>query len=575
MIWKLLTALLVMAVLALGVPAVRHLREVPPPPLPVVRAQLPLPPGVTLGAGTESLDAAISPDEQSIVFVAAREGTAQLWLQSLSTGTAQPLEGTVGASLPAWKRDGSAVAYFSGGKLRVFTIGSGADVPLIDAPTPAGVTWLADGALLYGGDADGVIRKLVNGTAEDVTRLAEGDIAHAFPSADESGRLVYIAVRQNGTRVVRLMADGQTTDLTETAGHAVLQGDVLVHVRDNVLLAQRLDDSGPRLVGRSVSLATGVGRSERGHGYFATARRIALWAPALPRASELAWFDATGRREATVTEPGDYWQVRLSPDGRDVAVTALDPLLRTLDVMVIPLSAPGSARRVSLAIGPDTDPVWSPDGRTVAFRSAQSGAGAIVARPSAQSSAPETTVLRRDVDLTPSDWRGDTILLHRPGEGGTRTLTAFDRRQGTETTLSRPGFNSSNARWSPNGRWIAYVSDESGQSEVYVQPWPGGLPRIRATFGGGQRPQWGRDGAFYFIRNNAVMRATLVEGQTPTVSTPQTVLVAQGLRDFAVSQTTDRFLVVGATPGTQVPQAFMIFEWLTTVPPAPQPPPRL
>ena len=588
MIWKILSALLALVVLAVGVPAFRHLREVPPPPPPVVRSQISVPVGTTLGSGPEIFDAAISPDERDMAFVATREGMTQLWVESLASGTARPLAGTDGASMPAWKRDGGTLAFFAKGKLNSLTMSSGDVAVIADAPAPAGIAWLEDGSLLFVASADGVVRRFANGVSSNVTTLAPGDLSHAFPFVDEEGRLVYVALRENGTRVIRLLTEPGggakvppyagpigSIDLTETAGHAELRDGLLVHVRDGVLLAQHLDPTTGRPIGRSTPLATGVGHSERGHGYFATSRRSAVWAASLPRASELAWFDLTGRRTGAVTEPGDYWQVRLSPSGRDAAVTTLDPLLRTLDVKVVPLATPGNARRVSLAIGPDTDPVWSPKGTILVYRSVQAGPGALLARPAVPSPAPEEVILRKATDVTPSDWRADMLLFHMPGARGGRTVVALDLHGNRETPVTSGGFNSWDARWSPDGRWIAYTSDESGQPEVYVQAWPAGMPRVRGSIGGGLRPQWGPAGALFFRRGNAVMRAYLSGTlKAPALSIPQVVVTAEGLRDFAIAPDGGRMLAITEVSGTGTSTAQLISNWTSEVPEAQRVRPR-
>ncbi len=589
MMWKGLAGALAVALLAVALPLVRHLREVPSPPPPVFHAGMPVPVGLTIGAGADVLDAAIAPDGTRSVFVATRDGRADLWLLTFSDGSTRRLEGTTGAAFPAWKRDGTAIAFFADNRLRTLTLSSGQAVDVADASDPGGVAWLDDEALVFASEASGGLRRTGDGTSSPITTVGPGDTRHAFPFVDAAGHVFYVAVRGDGRRVVRRLESAEpgsaTTDITDTSSHVEVHGDMLVHVRDNVLIAQRLDEAGTRLVGRSTALATGVGRSERGRGFFATSPRLALWAPAAPRTTVLAWFDADGMRLATATEPGDHWQVRLSPDERTAAVTLLDPLLRTLDVSVVPLEAPGAARRVSLAIGPDTDPVWSPDGRTLLYRSVQAGPGVLVTRPAAASAVEETTVLTRETDLTPSDWRGNVMLFHTTGAGGTRVVGAFDRTRNTTQTLTSPAFSSWNARWSPNGRWIAYVSDEGGQPDVYVQTWPDGGSRVRVSFGGGQRPQWGPNGMLYFLRADSVMASVVTERASAAqasaapagllASTPQPLVTTAGLRDFAYARSLNRFLVIGATPTPRVPEAHLILDWVGLVPPPPAPPRRL
>jgi Tol biopolymer transport system component len=574
--WKALTMLFGVVAAAAAAVAVRHLREVPPPPPPMVRAQFPVPADVTLGAGVDVLDAAIAPDEGAVALVASRGGDTALWVRVLADGSTRRLEGTEGAALPAWRGDGAAVAYFAAGRLHVITLATGERAAVADVDTPGGAAWHNDGSLLFGSGTGRGIRRWAAGSVTDVTEPRPGDVAHGHPFVDARGRLLYVALRDNGARVVRIRAEGSAVeeDLTETAGHAELRHDILLHVRDNVLLAQRLSDDGTRLVGRSASLATGVGTAGHGRAAFTSSPRIVLWAPSVPRPHALTWFDAAGTRLGDAAEPADYWQVRLSPDGRRAAVTVLDPLLRTLDVLALPLDAPGNRRRISLSIGPDADPVWSTDGRTIFYRSSQAGTGAIVSRPSGESDDAETVVLRRDQQLAPSDARGDLVLFQVTSDGRTQ-IGALDRRQGDERAITGAAFSSWGARVSPDGRWVAYVSNESGQPEVYVQAWPSGSPRVRATFGGGERVQWAANDVLVFHRGEVVMRALWNGGTAATVSTPQALFSVRGLRDFAVAPGGARFLVIGAGETSVKPEAHLILDWAPTIPQPPAPPPRL
>ena len=574
MIWKLLSALLALAAALLAVPAVRHAREVPPPPPPAIHAQLATPAELMLGGGREGLDAAIAPDEQSLVVVGVSDGTARLWRLALGgTGRADAIAGTEGASLPTWRPDGRALAFFANGQLKLLTLDTGAVTDLMPAPAPGGAVWLPDGAMAVVPDTAGPVKRWQAGHVTPLTTLGPDDAGHAFPRTDDTGRLLYVALSRAGTRTVHLVGATGDHALTETSGHAELQRGLLLHVRDQVLLAQRVADDGTRLIGKSAALATGIGTSERGRALLAVSPRLIVWGPATPHLSQLTWFDGSGARTSAAAEPGDYWQVRLSPDERAAAVTALDPLLRTLDVFLMPLAAPGNARRLSLALGPDSDPVWAPTGASVLYRSAQKGPGAIFSRSATRPAETEEEVLRRPLALTPSDWRGSTWLFHTPDERGRLTVFARDRATNRETALTQGGFNSWDARWSPDLRWIAYTSDESGQPEVYVQGYPRPQPRVRATFGGGQRPQWSADGSLYFRRGDAVMRTRLDAAVPPVIATPQTVIKAAGLRDFAVTTDGRRILAIADADDSMPATARLIVDWPGLVPP-PAPPTR-
>jgi len=288
------------------------------------------------------------------------------------------------------------------------------------------------------------------------------------------------------------------------------------------------------------------------------------WASAAPRALELAWFDFSGARLATAGDAGDYWQVRLSPDDRDAAVTLLDPLLRTLDIFVLPLAG-GPREQLTLALAADTDPVWSPRGDRVLFRSLQGGQPNLFIRQVHEPESKAETLYSSDRDETPSDWRGGTVLFHSPGSTGLE-VWALDLERGALTAAARRGFSTYDARWSPEGRSIAYVSDESGRPDIYVESYPRADARLpaeaaqqrrRVSFGGGTRPQWGRDGrSIFFLRDGRVMRAGLdARPATPVIDVAE-------VRDYALANHSDRLLAILPAARSDRPAAGIIINWM-------------
>ena len=569
MIWRGI-AIVCAAALALAVaPLLRHYRETPPPPPPPVRLSLTSPPGTELGAGDEVLDAAISPDGREMVFVATANGVAQLWRRGFDTESAEALRGTEGAALPAWKANGRVVSFFAEGKLKQLSRADGVVGDLLDAPNAAGAAWLPDGSLLVATGGRTPIRRLRNGVATDASVIKSGDRNHAFPEAAGDLGFVYVATQDSGRQVVRLVSGGMERDLATTSSHAQVVDGHLVLVRDHALVTQVLDAATGSLTGRSTPVALNVGASPAGHGFFAASPRLLAWAAAAPRLRQLAWSDTRGGTVTPVGEPADFWQVRLSPNDTEAALTMLDPLLRTLDVFVLPLTDVGFApRRLSTALAADSDPVWSPGGDRVGYRSLQGGQPNLFARGIAESGSREALVLRSDLDETPTDWRGRTILFHAPGRAGDLDIWSVDDTGGTPTALVRTGFSDSGARWSPDGRLLAYVSDESGQRDIYVQrrPGAGDGSRMRVSRAGGSRPEWGADGrSLFFLRDGRLMRADLAGTPETTplqFTAPREAADVAEVRDYAVAHRSDRLVMIVPIGRSRPPSAGVIINWI-------------
>src|SRR6185503_1255042 len=305
-------------------------------------------------------------------------------------------------------RTGDAILFFAAGHLRQITLSDGRISDLADAASAAGATSLQDGSILFAPNSSGNIRRLHASEATDATTLRPGDRAHVFPVATGAGNdFVYTAVAENGRRTVRLVHDRDERDLGATSGHGQLAGGYLLVVRDEVLIAQRVGES---TLGRGAPLISGVGTTTAGRNLFVASPRIVLSAPSSTRARELAWFDSNGMRTGTMGEAGDLWQVRLSPDDRYAAVTLAAPLLRTLDIALVP-AAPGTpGRPLTLALAADSDPVWSSDGRRVAFRSLQKGRPAVYTKRADDADAEDEVLL--DGDAAPTDWRDSALLLN-------------------------------------------------------------------------------------------------------------------------------------------------------------------
>jgi hypothetical protein len=397
----------------------------------------------------------------------------------------------------------------------------------------------------------------------DATKMRAGDRWHAFPmAAGNDGSFVYTAL-VDGRQVVRLAdADGER-DLVTASGHGQLVDDTLLYVRGGVLLAQRLTPETRQLSGRAIPIALEVGPAEPlGRAYFTASPRVVITAPASLRWHQLRWFPFTEGQDTPIREPGDSWQIRLSPDDRFAALTQTTPLLRTLDVAIVPMSQSGFTKQLSRAVAADSDPVWSPDGRRMVFRSLQDGPPRLYTQAAHVEGAEDEIVPMSTADETPTDWRGDRIIVHAPGAQGDFDLQTVDERTGAREVVANTPFNETDGRLSPDGRWLAYVSDESGEPDIYAAPWPRG-GRVRISFAGGTRPRWSRDGrGVFFLRGAEIMRADL-DGSTFT--TPRAMFKIGSIRDFDVAHQRDAILALVSVPQSERPPATVIVDWRSLV----------
>ena len=542
MMWRIACAVSAVLVAAALVPAVRHLREVPSPPEPPLRLELTAPPGVEIGGGVDQpLDAAVSPSGRELVFVGTRDGESALWRRRMDAARAEPLAGTEGAAMPAFSADGSRVWFFSGGMLRRLDLAGGEVRDMAPAPAAGGVSVRADDDVLFAPGPAGPIVRLARGQRIDATRLRDGERAHLFPAwAGTRDAFVYLAVHDDGRRIIRLHDGDDDVELRRADSHGIVAAGRLLHVRETTLVAEPLDLEARRLGAPSVTLAANVGIAPDGRGAFAASDRLLVSGPPAARPRVIRWVDVeSGEPRETLAEPGDYWQVRLSPDARTVAVTVRDPLMRTLDVFTVSARG-GPLLRVTLALASDTDPVWSPDSRRIAFRSLQNGAPQIFA---GQVREP---IFSSPLDEAPSDWTRNGLVFHARGDA--TGFDVFRVRTGAPAPepLARSAFNERDARVSPDGRLLAYASDESGRFDIYVTRL-GTRERTRVSTAGAQRPRWtGGAGRLVFLRNDDLMRASVG-------GVPERLLTLPGVRDYDISADGRRVLAIlpgaAAAPG--------------------------
>lgn len=514
---RILTAATALVAVLLAVPAIRHWREQPPPPpsppQPLKTAWIP-PEGVEVGAGGDyPFGLALAADGRRLVYPAAKAGVVTLWLHDLRTGEARALPGSDGAAAPFWSPDGSRVGFFASGRLRAIDLAGGSVSDLADAPSPRGGAWNAAGDLLYTPAANGaLVKRSADGAVTAFTTLdtLHGESSHSWPAFLPDGQHVVFLVTasdrsRGGIWIASIAEPASRRRLMAADTQAVVADHTLLFLNDLALMAQPIDPQTWELAGRAALAGLHAGRGPRGQIFATAAADVVIFGAPGTMLRELRWVARSGDTLGRASEPVDAWDVRIAPDGRRVAVTEIDPQLRTLDVFIRAGSQPVPTR-LSLSTDVDESGVWSPDGLRIAWAGRRRsvmirGAGAVL---------PEQTIATLEPPVQVWDWSrdGKTLLI-----GRTHPETRDDLwlQPPVEDAPAQPyvtaAFNQAYAVFSPDGRWVAYASDESGKFDIYVDSYPEPRSRVRVTTAGGTEPRWNRDGSELYFRRGSEIHA--------------------------------------------------------------------
>ena len=510
-----------------------------------MRAAWTPPDAVEVGAGSDyAFGLALAPNGRRLVYPAAQGGVISLWLQDLSTGETRALPATDGAAAPFWSPDEARVGFLSGGRVRAIHLASGAVTDLAEVTSGRGGTWNSAGDLVFAPDGtSGLMRRSADGTIAPLTTVDReaGEQGHSWPAFLPDGRHVaYLVTARERTR----------------AG-------IWLTSLDNPATKTRLADSDAQpVIGRSMLAGVPTGRAALGPVFATAAADVLIYRAPGSSLRELRWVSPSGETLGRAGEPAESWDLRIAPDGRRVVVTQLDPQFRTLDVWIRDGTRPVPTR-LSLDTDIDESAVWSPDGLRVAWigkrRNIQiRGAGAVL---------PEQTSATFDPPIQLWDWSRDGryLLIGRRNLQTRDDLWVVPPTGGAQPSAYAAGsFSQTFGAFSPNSRWIAYASDESGQSEIYIDSFPKPGTRIRVTTAGGTEPRWRRDGsALYFRRGSEVHVARLSLGQPALEVASLDRLFDAGapIRSFDVTPDGTRFLLNLPALSTAPRSATMVVHW--------------
>ena len=532
-----------------------------------------------------------SPDGRQVVFralPAGREGAADaamLWVRPLESLTARPLAGTEGATseIPVWSPDGRSLAFFAGGELRRLSLTDGTVQRICAMPSSGngGSDWNAAGTILFSaGGGSGLIYSVaaMGGDAKQLTSLdaSRGETSHHSPQFLPDGRrflfLVNGSDKAAGVYVASVGAPGERQQVAPGWMRRVYAAGHLLFVRDSNLLAQPFDAERAALSGGPVAIASSVVTWAFGPAFawfgVSPAGTLAYISGASANAqAQLVWLDRKGAQVGTVGAPGDYAQFTLSPDGRNVALEVRDE--KGYDVWVMDV-ARGVASLVTNRAGDDRDPVWSRDGRSLVF-SAMGAEKGVLRRKGLRAADPETLLTESADEDHPEYLSRDeeTLLFVRRTADDAQSVWALSLKSGKVEPVFDARFRVDEPQLSPDERWLAYVSQESGRDEVYLEPFRRAGDRVRVSVDGGGQPKWRGDGKelFYATPANQLMAVSVrAAAERLEVSLPTRLFEIRGLEgtgydDYAPSADGQRFLVKLPVQESRKPQLQIVTNW--------------
>ena len=473
----------------------------------------------------------ISPDGRHVVFrLNTDDGKELLWKRPLGSFDARPLVGTDGATQPFWSPDSRSVGFFANSKLKRIDISGGGPQTVCDAPSNVSGAWGRDGTIVFSrGVASGLYRvSAAGGTPVQLTTVdaTRNEIEHTWPYFLPDGRhflfLARNALTEDSAISVGTIDSKETTRLLQAhSSMAYAPPGYLLFVRESTLMVQGFDANALELKGDAFPVAEQAVRNPIiGRAMFSVSETgVLVFRAGGITNNQLIWFDRSGNQISVVTPPGSYNGPALSPDEKRVAVSRVDLQAGTSsDIWTIDLER-GTQLRLTTDPASDVFPSWSPNGDRVAFLSTRNGLTSIYQKSANGAAVEESLVSSAELKQNPT-WSPDgQYIIYSQLNAKTNTdvyLLSLSGDRKPEILL-QTNFVDAHARFSPNGRWIAYMTNETGQFEVYVESFPRTGGKLPISIGGGSQPQWRADGReLYYYAPDRKLMAVEVNADGPT-----------------------------------------------------------
>jgi len=583
-----MTAVAAVAALGLGYIAFRHTTEEAPR---VVKVSV-LPPEKATYPVHEAVPA-ISPDGRHVAFSAIVDGKLSLWVRDLDALTPRPLAGTDEAVFPFWSPDSRFIGFFARNKLLKIELAGGPPLTICEGivGTGRGATWSASGTIVFAANArSGLFRvPAAGGTAMQLTELDKSlnESVHWYPWFLPDGRhFLYTARAGDAEQSVVYVADVDAKDPARSRRKAVAANSeamyappgYLLFLRERTLMAQPFDAGRGETTGDAVPVAEQVDHAAgltMGSFMVAQSGALAYISGGGDSDRQFSWLDRSGKEMAKVGVPGSYTDFRLSPDEQRIAFERTDPQSRNLDIWVMDL-ARGVMSRLTFESTLNTFPVWSPDGLRILYAGNRPGAHNLYMKAATGAGQEETLLKPGTPNARGTSWSRDgRFVMYQTGGVGAKTgldlwiAPQFGDRKPLPYLQTQ--FNERDGAFSPDGRWVAYVSDESGRYEIYVQAFPLSGAKFQVSAGGGVEPTWRRDGSelFYRSADGNLVAVPVKSGATFEVGAPRPLFRIPSAATsnpfdsyiYASSNDGQRFLVAANPGGEKTAPITVVLNW--------------
>ena len=559
-----------------------------PSPQAAIRFIVPPPPGTAIAQGPAAPQVAVSPDGRQIAFAAQdASGRNQLWLRPLENLNPQRLPGTEGSELPFWSPDGRFIAFFTDDrKLKKMPAAGGPPQTICDlpaAPTWGGGAWSREGTIIFAlAQGKGLYAVASSGGAPTpLTTLdrARQERAHLWPSFLPDGKhfiyLVHSLMPDNRGIYLGALDSKDATRLLDTQVRAAYAAPGhLLFVQDGTLMAQTFDVTALRLSGDPVPVAqqlaynptVGLGRTTFSTSDTGVLAYRAGGVGGIP-IGQLTWFDRAGKPLGTAGEPAQYSTFWLSPDGRRVMFDRYDARAKANNIWTSDVAGGAPARFTFDAAGAE-GPVWSPDGTRIVFRSPRKGPANLYVKPATGAGA-DSPLLESKEEKWAVDWSLDgRFVLSEvvdPTTGSDLWVVPLDGVRKPFVLLATE-FEELQGQFSPDGRWFAYRSNESGAFEVFVQPFPPTGAKWQISTDGGSQPRWRRDGKeLFYLAADRKLTAVEVKGGSTFETGARRALFQPRIsgfsNDYVVGADGQRFLVNTLAEETTAIPVTVVVNW--------------